>query len=275
MEQILKHSDPYAPIRKVPLDYNGIKSSAYSVQLEDYCKTGEDEGKPVYGNKWQEKGVVSGNYLLIPNEEVLEMGNIIAESSGITWDDNKTFFNGRQYMYSMTTTEIKGEVKVGDDVSLGFAMWNSYDGSRSLSFELFLNRLVCMNGMVTRKNFVSHRFKHDANSIGWKDELEKVTDLIHNVPMDNYLNKFRLLAEGNPMDCNDLSYIRGSCLPKVPTSTWGKILDKMFRDKEYDEYRPWDLLNASTNVLWHNKKQTISDFNMNGYIVEGMCNYVT
>ena len=153
MEQILKHSDPYAPIRKVPLDYNGIKSSAYSVQLEDYCKTGEDEGKPVYGNKWQEKGVVSGNYLLIPNEEVLEMGNIIAESSGITWDDNKTFFNGRQYMYSMTTTEIKGEVKVGDDVSLGFAMWNSYDGSRALSFELFLNRLVCMNGMVTKKYF--------------------------------------------------------------------------------------------------------------------------
>ena len=257
--------NPYQEIRKVPLDYSGIKSSAYAVQRYD-----EDKG-------WKEAGVVGANYMLLPNQEVKDIADDIVDSASIDFEVDKEFFNGKNYMLSYRAKESLDTTvdrNIGD-LNLGIQFWNSYDGSRSLSFELFLNRLVCMNGMVTRKNFVSHRFKHDANSIGWKDELEKVTDLIHNVPMDNYLNKFRLLAEGNPMDCNDLSYIRGSCLPKVPTSTWGKILDKMFRDKEYDEYRPWDLLNASTNVLWHNKKQTISDFNMNGYIVEGMCNYVT
>ena len=90
MQQITKHSDPYAPIRKVPLDYKGLKSSAYSIQLEDWCKTGTGiDGKPEYGNKWQEKGVVGGNYLLIPNHEVREMGEAIARESDHKWIENK------------------------------------------------------------------------------------------------------------------------------------------------------------------------------------------
>ena len=280
MEQILKHSDPYAPIRKVPLDYNGIKSSAYSVQLEDYCKTGEDEGKPVYANKWQEKGVVGSNYLLIPNEEVKDMAGVISEASGVTWHENKVFFNGRQYMYSMVTDDVGGEVKKGDVINLGFAMWNSYDGSRSLSFEMFLNRLVCMNGMITKKNFETYRFKHTPGSSNWQEDLEQVCKLIEHVPVNKYVESFTKLSS-TPLMVNDLSFIRQNHLTRVPTSTWGKVLDKFLTDRvnsktmrQDSEYTGWDLLNAGTNVTWHNKKQTMQDFNMNGYIVEGMCDYV-
>jgi hypothetical protein len=52
--------NPYLPIRKVPLDFEGIKSSAYSVQIDK--KKG-----------WDEVGVVSNKYLLIPNKEVKEL----------------------------------------------------------------------------------------------------------------------------------------------------------------------------------------------------------
>ena len=38
--------NPYLPIRKVPLDYNGISSSAYAVQMQQ-----ED---PTAGNGWKE-----------------------------------------------------------------------------------------------------------------------------------------------------------------------------------------------------------------------------
>ena len=34
--------NPYLPIRKVPLDYNGIHSSAYAVQMQHPDKSTED-----------------------------------------------------------------------------------------------------------------------------------------------------------------------------------------------------------------------------------------
>jgi hypothetical protein len=256
MQQILKNSNPYAPIRKVPLDYNGIQSSAYSIQLEDWCKIGTDiHGEPEYGTKWLEKGVVSGNYLLIPNQEVKEIG--------------------KQFMYSMTTEQAIGECAgEGENISLGFAMWNSYDGSRALSFELFLNRLVCMNGMVTKKYFDSYRFKHDPTSSDWQEDLDKVCTLISEVPYLHYLETFDHLSATGELNSHSLGKIRNNYLPKVPVSTWGKIMDKFLCEQEYNKHRGWDLLNASTNILWHNKKQTMADFNMNGYIVQGMCDYI-
>ena len=55
----MKYNNPYAEIRKVPLDFQGIKSSAYSVQIQNK-------------QNWNEVGVVSSKYLLIPNDEVRE-----------------------------------------------------------------------------------------------------------------------------------------------------------------------------------------------------------
>ena len=44
----------YSPIRKVPLEYMGVKSNAWSVQIEHLTDKSE----------WKEVGVVSDNYLL-------------------------------------------------------------------------------------------------------------------------------------------------------------------------------------------------------------------
>ena len=48
--------NPYAEIRKVPLNYEGIKSSAYSVQYEESL------------GSWKEVGVVSNKYMLLPRK---------------------------------------------------------------------------------------------------------------------------------------------------------------------------------------------------------------
>ncbi len=53
--------NPYQEIRKVPLDYSGIQSSAYAVQRLD-----EEKG-------WKEAGVVGQNYLLLPNKDVKDI----------------------------------------------------------------------------------------------------------------------------------------------------------------------------------------------------------
>ena len=84
---------PYGEIRKVPLDYEGIKSTAYAVQ-----RNGEDsEGRSF----WKECGIVGSNYLLVSNSEVKELADEIATESRLTWEPMKTFFNGKQYAHFM------------------------------------------------------------------------------------------------------------------------------------------------------------------------------
>ena len=60
--------NPYLPIRKVPLDYNGISSSAYAVQMRHE----PDEGTPIDAMAWREVGVVGHNYLLVDNDKKTE-----------------------------------------------------------------------------------------------------------------------------------------------------------------------------------------------------------
>ena len=57
--------NPYLPIRKVPLDYNGIESSAYSVQMKH--PSGFDGKRSLRISEWKETGVVGHNYLLVDN----------------------------------------------------------------------------------------------------------------------------------------------------------------------------------------------------------------
>ena len=51
--------NPYLPIRKVPLDYEGIHSSAFAVQMRHEPK----EGTPMTAMAWKEVGVVGHNYM--------------------------------------------------------------------------------------------------------------------------------------------------------------------------------------------------------------------
>ena len=83
---------PYNPIRKVPLDYQGIESSAYSVQTEEI-----NEGIPEY----KEVGVVRNNYLLIPNAEVKDLVNSLVSETGWNWEVNREWSDGKRYVYTL------------------------------------------------------------------------------------------------------------------------------------------------------------------------------
>ena len=81
--------NPYLPIRKVPLDYNGISSSAFAVQMQ------HEPGKDTPNSEWKEVGVVSHNYLLVDNDSVRKAANQVAEECNFTFVHDKTLFNGR------------------------------------------------------------------------------------------------------------------------------------------------------------------------------------
>ena len=262
--------NPYAEIRKVPLDYQGVQSSAYSVQTHDVNKKTDML-------EWNEVGTVGNNYLLVPNEDVRDMALEIADQTGLTFDTDKTYFDGKRYVHSLIAKDNSiGEVEVGDDIGIGFQMWNSYDGSTSLGFRMMLYRLICTNGMMSKVNLSKYRFRHSIGSDDWKNELETVAHSIKSASRgDNnsvhaMINRFKIL-NNQDLDLDSLANIRFNHIADIPNQLWGSIIDR-FLQKEGPT--GWQFLNAATDELWHKDKPTIASYNHNASIVDGLCNWV-
>jgi len=267
--------NPYLPIRKVPLDYDGIHSSAFAVQMQH---AGDTDTMSV----WKEAGVVGNSYMLLPNEEVKNAAHQVAEECKIDFVHDKTFFNGRNFVYSMKSQHVAGEVKAGDDVALGMQFWNSYDGSKAFGFAMMLYRLICTNGMMSKDHFNTYRFKHEPKSEDWGENLEQVVTNINNLVggkdmqgrgrLDNLIANLRKL---NALDVTTekLGYIRHNYLQEIPVSIWGQIVDR-FTHGTVEDYSGWDLLNASTDLLWHKENPTITTYSQNAAIVDGLCRAV-
>ena len=261
--------EPYSEIRKVPLDYEGITSSAYAVQ-----RHGEDkEGRSF----WKECGIVGSNYLLVPNSEVRDLANEIATESKHEWEPMKTFFDGKRYINFMQCKTETTEVAEGDDVALGMGFWNSYDGSTALQFRTFLVRLLCTNGMITKDYMNLMKFKHDKTSEDYEEQIIKAAKVVDNCGPDieTVVKKMRTMVE-TPCDLNELAVIRNSHLSDIPVTLWGKISSN-FLNKESDkildgEAKIWDFYNSCTNVLWHEEKPTMASFEHNQRITDTFLN---
>jgi len=254
---------PYNPIRKVPLDYQGIESSAYSVQTEEI-----NEGIPEY----KEVGVVRNNYLLIPNAEVKDLVNSLVNETGWNWEVNREWSDGKRYVYTLMAKDKTRTLDVGDTVGLGLNAWNSYDGSIAFNLRFLAFRLECLNGMVSNDAFHSFKFRHDKSSEGYEKEIEQAGEMFKRA--DDRLDMFtdscnKLLTT---VKTEDIALIRKKYLPNVPTNTFGKIMDEFLIKDEY-KTTAWDLTNAATSVLWHNEKPTVTDYKTNQYVVDQMFQY--
>ncbi len=267
--------NPYLPIRKVPLDYNGISSSAYAVQMQH-----PDDGEKL--SEWKEAGVVGHSYMLLSNEEVKEAANQVAKECNLNFTFDKTFFNGRSYAYSMKSDHVCGEVAQNDDVALGMQFWNSYDGSKAFGFAMMLYRLVCTNGMMSKDYFNTYRFTHEPKSENWEDNLEQVVTNINNLSngsssLDELMRSLRSLTRLK-VTTSELGRLRHNHLKDIPVQLWGNIVDR-FTDPNiprnpHIKHTGWDLLNTATDLLWHKEKPTVASYNQNAVIVDGLCQAV-
>ncbi len=144
--------NPFAEIEVTPLySRDGMESQGKSVRIAD-----EEEQ-----SGWNEIGVVSSNYLLVHNAKVKEVVDQIAHRyPSCTWDERKLFFDGKRFVYALTTDAITAEVVPGDLVRFGLIAYNSYDGSHTLSVGAYAEHLVCSNGMTSEMYFARFTFKH-------------------------------------------------------------------------------------------------------------------
>ena len=86
----LKNTSPYADIKKEQLAYGqGMKSKAYGVKIEG---TNTDNSAFPY-EAWQEVGIVSSEYLLVPNKTMVQMVDDVMAGSTLQFEEEKQFWN--------------------------------------------------------------------------------------------------------------------------------------------------------------------------------------
>lgn len=255
--------DPYAPIEKRRLlAYDGMRSAGHTVRMED----------PDAPSGWRECGVVSESYLLVENAAVRDLAAEVAGRSGLGFEVERTFFDGKRYGLYMAATE-RGlvEVSVGDALGVGLAFTNSYDGSQKLSAALYVHRLACRNGMIVPDLLGRVAVRHDPSGVHWEAEVARTLAVVEQAPagLARFAQAARALSSMR-LTASRLRELRMEALPALPVTLWGQAVDRLLG---HEELSGWGLLNAATNVLWHTERPTAASFGHNEYVTTRLADY--
>ena len=256
--------NPYAEIEVTPLySHDGMASEGKSVRIAD-----EEEHLG-----WKELGVVSSNYLLVHNARVKEVVDLVAERSGISdWKQRKCFFDGRRFIYSVTSDSIMAEVSPGDLIRFGLIAYNSYDGSRALSLGAYAEHLVCSNGMTSETYFARFVFRHHKGNINWDDQTERAFASVmagSRAQLTGFASTLQKLQR-KTMTVDDLKILRKEHLGGLSVSNCGKVMDRYLL---HEKHTAFGLMDACTRIFWHNEKQSYADYVNNSSATDGLVEY--
>jgi hypothetical protein len=265
--------DPFTEIQKLPLQtqYGGL-SKAHSIRL-------------MLKGKDTEMGIVKENYLCVSNKEISEVGREIRNASGMHWELQKVFFDGKVFRETWLCKDGGLEAKVpevGDVVGLVMEVVNSYDSSTKAGILCYFMRLVCKNGMRSKTHKFGYEFRHTLNNqLDWQSEINQSVAQLTGRNPEYMLNQFSQACGKlqKPIDFQELQVLTDNdkYLGKLPTQQYGQIVKNMLVSKEYPqsgtEFTAWDLLNSGTQILWHQKKITQGAIKNNALVVDGLLQY--
>jgi hypothetical protein len=162
------------------------------------------------------------------------------------------------------------EVSVGDALSFGLMFQNSYDGTGAFKAQVYVSRLVCTNGMMSKSFFASHRFRHTQSSEGWQDDVKAALSMLERAP-ESVREFARRMAQLRDMEV-DQTFLRelrakGGPANKLPSNDWTSIVDRWAAKEENSQF---GFLNAATHVLWHKKNLNQQALDNNDRIVTGL-----
>jgi hypothetical protein len=253
--------DPYLEIEVTPLySRDGMASQGKSVRIAD-------EEKPGW---WKEIGVVSANYLLVHNTRLKTVVDEIAARSPVAdWKPRKAFFDGKRFVYALTSDSILAEVTPGDLVRFGLIGYNSYDGSRAVSVGMYAEHLVCSNGMTSELYFARFTFRHHQGSLNWDDETQRAfTTLMPGSKgrLTRFANTLHKL-KSKELTIPDLRVLRKDHLNDLSVTLWGRVMDRYLSQEPQDAF---GFLDACTATFWHSERESISDYRNNSYATNAM-----
>ena len=232
---------PFAPVELQPLRRtNGDRSSRQAVVLDPKRSA-------------LEVGIVSPDYKLVKNSEVVQVAEDLLANTGMAFDEHQTLFNGKKFRQRYLLSQASGEVKVGDTVAVTLDAVNSYDGSTTFGLEFNAIRLVCSNGMMLSFMLGGFRFKHwgsqdfDHEMRVAARQLGRVGDRLHMVlPMLTELTRKRMKRA-------DIQ--RFFAETNLPITTQAKVFNAIEEDTK------WGVYNAATDVLTKQEKFSAENLN--------------
>ena len=253
--------DPYCRIQKTALfNLDGYPSKKSNVKVE----RSPDE--------FLEAGIVGDNYLLVKNREVSDVCTEIRNESGMNWEHDRIFFDGKRFRNVYKTRQFSKELSNGDVAFLMFTEMNSYDGSTKAGFRIDFMILVCQNGMVSPKYGWDSRFRHSLGNVNWQEQIRAgalaLTGQRKDIKMEQFAEACNTLHK--PLDMSKLASIRQNHIHKLPNLRYGEIMTK-YHDEGGSSI--WDLMQAGTSTLWHRDKMTNADFNNNALFVDGLLDF--
>lgn len=226
-------SSPLAPVRLARVNVNGAAVTHQGIEiLDDF-------------DEWQCISIHSGCYNLISNAQVAEITDDILAGSQIRWTPAREIWSGKYWARIFSSDVSVDCPRVGDTLSLGLRVENSYDGSARFRMVLMGYVLSCTNGLISPKHFSSYSLKHigdeEPSHAVVHAHLEKgIREVEALLPIVDRLSSIPFTSD---LLCEVASKIG------LPNSEWGHIC-KLIGGAETS----WDLMQAITHRLSHTNR---------------------
>ena len=227
---------------------------------------------------------LSNKYLTFDNEDVAEA------VLPVMFDEKLEIISSnvteKKLYIKAVTDNLTGEIEKGDVVRGGVIVSNSEVGYGSVNVQAFIERLVCMNGMIAETSFRRRHIgaSHDITDLLSRDTLNKtsealvgqVQDVVRNVlsneGFNNVLGKLRETTEteiAKPIDAVEIiqkqfrftedekDSVLNHLIKGGDTTKWGltnavtrasQDLEDYDRATEFEKFG-WDVANLSNTVL--------------------------
>ena len=227
---------------------------------------------------------LSNKYLTFDNEDVAEA------VLPVMFDEKLEIISSnvteKKLYIKAVTDKLTGEIEKGDVVRGGVIVSNSEVGYGSVNVQAFIERLVCMNGMIAETSFRRRHIgaSHDITDLLSRDTLNKTSDalvgqvqdvvrnVLSNEGFNNVLGKLRETTEteiAKPIDAveiiqkqfrfteNEKDSVLNHLIKGGDTTKWGltnavtrasQDLEDYDRATEFEKFG-WDVANLSNTVL--------------------------
>ena len=227
---------------------------------------------------------LSNKYLTFDNEDVAEA------VLPVMFDEKLEIISSnvteKKLYIKAVTDKLTGEIEKGDVVRGGVIVSNSEVGYGSVNVQAFIERLVCMNGMIAETSFRRRHIgaSHDITDLLSRDTLNKtsealvgqVQDVVRNVlsneGFNNVLGKLRETTEteiAKPIDAVEIiqkqfrftedekDSVLNHLIKGGDTTKWGltnavtrasQDLEDYDRATEFEKFG-WDVAHLSNTVL--------------------------
>lgn len=253
-----------------------IDTVGFSVDREELINAkGIDTG---YDTIYKRKGgatlgVVSRDYHMITHRQAITQVMDILEKKKLpkikplrlqtTHDGSRMYAEFILNRKSDLGIPTVSNTKVGDMISPGFMITNSYDRSLRFGTESFIYRLVCSNGMVVQDKLFSERKRH-TKALNLDSMIEKFVESFENfdkqiVPQVASLTTQILKPEDLQEELNIVpSWIQGEAIEYLEKGKWIGLetTDSGIEELQViKDITRWDLLNAFTYVMSHSITQ--------------------